>query len=68
MLYLSPVDVAIIKAVMDTRINVSLLARNLNYDASTVHYHIEKIREITGYDIRKVSDAITLYEAVQQIK
>ena len=68
MLYLSPVDIAIIKAVMDTNINVSYLARTLNYDASTVHYHIEKIREITGYDIRRVGDAITLYEAVREVK
>ena len=67
MLYLSPVDIAIIKGVMDTKINVSILARKLSYEPSTVHYHINKIRDLTGYDIRKVSDAMALYEEVKNL-
>ena len=67
MIYLSPVDIAIIKAVMDTKISISVLARNLRYDPSTVHYHIGKIRELTGYDIRNVADAVALYEEVKHL-
>lgn len=67
MVYLSPVDIAIIKAIMDTKINISILARNLQYDPSTVHYHIGKIRDLTGYDIRKVADAVALYEEVKHL-
>lgn len=67
MMYLSPVDIAIIKATMESKINMSIVARELSYEPSTIHYHIGKIREITGYDIRYVADAVALYEEVKHL-
>jgi hypothetical protein len=54
-----------LRALVETNLNVSLLAQHLHIHPNTAHYRLGRIRELTGRNPRKVSDLLELIIAIE---
>jgi hypothetical protein len=54
-----------LRALVETNLNVSLLAQRLHIHPNTAHYRLGRIRELTGRNPRKVSDLLELIIAIK---
>lgn len=61
---LSDLDKLVIRRMVECNLVAAEVARRENYSESAIRYHIRKIKQITGYDIRNTLEAVRLYEVV----